>query len=212
MSTLELVVLCIALALAAGLSGHELMQRYKKRQAEALTAAVAAAITHYFLQGQVKVAARCLPLPEGKHFLAFLDSEPHKRFRYSHIVEAVLIKHIEKTMDVHLDRVYWRFPLPEKRESDPQSVAPVVAAAVPNAAAPANPEVQSTAEQSVTAQEDEYIAQGLLRAKVRHDYLVDEGSWDLFEKAMQEGERSAQAQTQSTEADAVADTESNKVG
>lgn len=210
MSTLELAIFCVTIALAAGLSGYVLMQTLKKRKTESLTGAVAAAITSYFLQGSVKVAARCLAQPKDKHFLAFLDSEPHKRFRYSHIVEAVLISHIEKTMDLHIDRVYWRFPLPEQPQTESPSVAPFIAAAAPNAAAQTKTDIQSAAEKSIKAQEDEYITQGLLRAKVRHDYLVDEGSWDLFEKAMQEGEISAQAKA--TVEGGVSQAESGKVG
>jgi len=211
MSTLELYVFYCALALGAILSGHLLMQKYQQRKIDALTNAVAAAITGYFLQSHVRVAARCLAQPKEKHFLAFLDSEPHKRFRYSHIVEAVLIKHIEKTMDVHIDRVYWRFPLPEQREAGshlvaPDTGAPSATTVAADAAAPENHEAQSGAEKSIRAQEDEYITQGLLRAKVRNDYLVDEGSWETFERAMQEGELS-----KSTEVSETADTDNTKI-
>ncbi len=198
MSTLELYVFYCAIALAAGSFGYVLWQKFKKWKTEILTVKVAAAITDYFLQGHVKVAAQCVPQPQEKHFLAFLDSEPHKRFRYSHIVETVLIKHIEKTVGVRIDRVYWRFPLPEHQHAGTplvaaETVAPSLAAA-PGAESSGRNDGQTGATKNIKAQEDEYVTLGLLRAKVRHDYLVNEGSWEVFEKAMLDGELEAQAE------------------
>jgi hypothetical protein len=165
MSIVELFLLFSALALAAAPLGYVLLLRYRARRSEAVSAGIAAAIMGYFSQSGVRVTARCIPQPQDGHFLAFLDSEPHKRFRYSHIVEAVLIKHIEKTMDLHIDRVYWRFPLPEEKAGKPAATEP-----------------------SAASQEDIYVTQGMLRAKAGHDYRVDEGSWDQFEQAIQQGE------------------------
>ena len=165
MSIVQLFLLFSALALAVAPLGYVLLLRHRARRCEAVSAGIAAAITGYFSQSGVRVAAHCLPQPQDRHFLAFLDSEPHKRFRYSHIVEAVLIKHIEKTMDVHIDRVYWRFPLPTEKTGKPSATEP-----------------------SAASQEDPYVTQGILRAKAGHDYRVDEGSWDLFEQAIQQGE------------------------
>lgn len=165
MSVVQFILLFSALALAAAPLGYVLLLKYRARRSEAVAAGIAAAIAGYFSQSGVRVKARCIPQPLDGHFLAFLDSEPHKRFRYSHIVEAVLIKHIEKTMDMHIDRVYWRFPLPTENTGQPAAT-----------------------ELPAAVQEDPYVTQGLLRAKAGHDYRVDEGSWDLFEQAIQQGE------------------------
>ena len=111
--------------------------------------------------GWLGEAERERGLEEGRtKILVLVESEPLKRFRYSHIVEATLISHVDKALGLKVDRVFWRFPLP-------------VGASSP----------QDTADIKPTQREDDYLAEGIREAKTSPEYHVSEDSWEQFEKA-----------------------------
>lgn len=155
MTTLAII---LALIVAAFASAHVLAGQRGQCRAHANAGQVAAAVVDYFAHSGVRVGARCLPI--GERYLVLVESEPLKRFRYSHIVEVSLIAHVEKTLGLQVDRVFWRFPLP-----------------VGTAAA------QDAADVRAAPSEDEYVAEGLRAAKTNPEYHVAEDSWEQFEKA-----------------------------
>lgn len=156
MSTVTLAIVLI-LIVAALASAHVLAGSRGQRKALANARRIAVAVEEYFAHSGAQVGAQCLPI-HGR-YLVLIESEPLKRFRYSNIVEASLIGHVEKTLGLQVDRVFWRFPLP------------VGAAAA-----------QDTADIKPAAGEDEYVAQGLRAAKTSPEYHVAEDSWEQFEK------------------------------
>lgn len=155
MTTLAII---LALVVAALATAHVLAGQRRQRRAHANAGQIAAAVIDYFAHSGVRVGAQCLPIEE--RYLVLVESEPLKRFRYSHIVEASLIAHVEKTLGLQVDRVFWRFPLP-------------VGAAAAQDAADVRP----------APGEDEYFAEGLRAAKAGPEYHVAEDSWEQFEKA-----------------------------
>jgi hypothetical protein len=155
MTTLAIILALIVAALA---SVQVLAGQRGQRRAHANAGLVAAAVADYFAHSGVRVGAQCLPI-EGR-YLVLVESEPLKRFRYSHIVEASLIAHVEKTLGLQVDRVFWRFPLP-------------VGTAAAHDAADVRPALR----------EDEYVAEGLRAAKTKPEYHVAEDSWEQYEKA-----------------------------
>lgn len=171
--TFDLTLLYFVAANVAAILIYALVLRYRARKAQAATVKVTNAISEYFAGSGADISIRCLPQSERNHYLAFIDSEPLKRFRYSHIVEASLINHVEKIHGYLIDRVYWRFPLPAEKTDKP-----------------------TAAENSIIKQDDEYISQGLLRAKSGNDYSVAEGSWDQFEKASQHDKDAPEASSE----------------
>jgi len=60
------------------------------------------------------VSVKCINLENDKKFIVFIESEPMKRFRLSHLVEATLRDHVRTTCELELDRIYWRFIVKEK--------------------------------------------------------------------------------------------------
>lgn len=150
----------LALLVAAGAAAYVHTAHRQQRKAEADANRIATAVTEYFARSGAQVAAQCQPV-QGR-FLVLVESEPLKRFRYSHIVEAALIGHVEKALGLQVDRVFWRFPLPIGATS-----------------------AQDTADIKPVPREDDYVAQGIREAKANPGYHVAEDSWDQFEKAQQ---------------------------
>ncbi len=121
---------------------------------------VAASAAEYFTASGARVRIECLARAEG--ILLLIESEPLKRFRYSHIVEASLTDHLEKILGLHVSRVFWRFPLPPG-----QSVA-------------------TDADEPACAIKDSDRTRDVRQVKTHPEYDVAEESWEQFEKARQE--------------------------
>ncbi len=154
------LVLGLGTLLAATAATYAYLDGRKKRRILADAHRIAQAVKDYFARSGARVGVQCLPARE--RYLVLVESEPLKRFRYSHIVEASLTSHVEKALGLHIDRVFWRFPLPLGATT-----------------------AQDTADISTARREDEYIAQGIREAKTSPGYHVAEDSWEQFEKALQ---------------------------
>ena len=160
MSTASLAIgLILLVSVVASAYVHFVGQR-KQRMAVADTRRIATAVKDYFAHSNAKVGSQCLRV-HGR-YLVLVESEPLKRFRYSNIVEASLVGHVEKMLGLQVDRVFWRFPLPVGTSSS-----------------------LDTADVKPAAREDDYVAEGIREAKTNPDYHVAEDSWDQFEKAQQ---------------------------
>lgn len=159
MNTSFLAIGLILTIAAVALAYTHAAQR-KQRKAASDAHRIANAVTEYFVRSGAKVSVQCHPA-QGR-FLVLVESEPLKRFRYSHIVEAALVNHVEKSVGLQVDRVFWRFPLP----------VGVVSAS-------------DTADLKPSLREDDYVAQAIREAKTNPGYHVAEDSWDQFEKAQQ---------------------------
>jgi hypothetical protein len=93
---------------------YVLILKHRARRREQNTKKIKNAIATYFGVTGVKVAVRCINLPDSKNFTVFIESEPMKRFRMSHLVEATLRDHVRTVCDLELDRIYWRFIVKEE--------------------------------------------------------------------------------------------------
>ncbi|MDB5728177.1 MAG: hypothetical protein JWQ00_1382 [Noviherbaspirillum sp.] len=83
--------------------------KFKSWREQKRTAVVTESILQYFRITGIEVSAKCISLEGNHHFIAFIQSEPMKRFRLSYLVEMSLREHIEKACNMELDTVYWRF-------------------------------------------------------------------------------------------------------
>ncbi|MBI4988074.1 MAG: hypothetical protein HZC23_04560 [Rhodocyclales bacterium] len=150
----------LILLMAAVATAYVHAARRRQRKAVADSHRIAHAVKDYFARSGAQISAQCLSV-QGR-FLVLVESEPLKRFRYSHIVEASLIGHVEKALGLHVERVFWRFPLPVGASS-----------------------AQDTADLKPDRRDDEYVTQGIRAAQTNPDYHVAEDSWDQFERARQ---------------------------
>jgi hypothetical protein len=88
--------------------------KHRARQQKRYVSAITSAIAGYFRSTGVDVSVKCISLLSDKNFIAFIESEPMKRFRLSHLVEATLRDHVRASCGLELDRIYWRFLVKEK--------------------------------------------------------------------------------------------------
>jgi hypothetical protein len=93
---------------------YVLIVKHKARQQERNVIAITKAVVAYFRSTGVNVSVRCISLLANRNFVALIESEPMKRFRLSHLVEATLRDHVRSACGLELDRIYWRFLVKEK--------------------------------------------------------------------------------------------------
>lgn len=117
------------------------------------------AIREYFRHGGVEVQVASTQLAENQTYIAFIESEPMKRFRLSHIIEIALREHVAKTCKLHLAKIFWRFPLKD----------------VPSSG--------TTAEKQQASEGDSYINEGLVYYRDLPKGDVQEVSWEKFEES-----------------------------
>jgi hypothetical protein len=138
----------------------KLAVRRERRNVKAITIT----LTEYFRKSGVEVSVGCVALPGTKLFTAFIESEPMKRFRLSHIIEMTLREQVRKTCGLELNKVYWRFPI---KEAAREASAPgaTTSAGKPGPGA------------------DDYINEGLVHYKDLPKFEVTEIPWEKFEEA-----------------------------
>lgn len=127
----------------------------RTRRKQKRIARINASILEYFDRSGIKVKVGSVSLQDNGEFTAFVESEPMKQFRLSHIIEMTLREHIAKTCRLQLEKIYWRFPIAEK----PQDKT-------------AKPRDET----------DDYINEGLVRYKDLPKSEVSEISWELFQE------------------------------
>lgn len=158
----DLAVLYLVAVNVIAILGYVLLLKHRARRLDQNTRKVAQSIIEYFRADGIEVAVEAIPRPGGKSYIAFVESEPMKRFRYSHIIEITLRMHIRHECDVELERIFWRFPIRGKGEAAEAAVR----------------EMEITAEE-----QDEYIRGGL-DLKKEKGYDIHESSWEEFENTI----------------------------
>lgn len=158
LSLLYLVAVNIIAILA-----YVLLLKQRTRRQERNTRAVSSAIVEYFRADGIEVTVEAVPRPGGKSYIAFVESEPMKRFRYSHIIEITLRMHVQHECGgVDLERVFWRFPIHGKGQEAEDAVR----------------EMEMT-----DREQDEYLREGL-DLKKQKGYDISESSWEEFQKTL----------------------------
>jgi hypothetical protein len=160
----DLIVLYMVAANVVAILSYVLIWKEKARRAALNTARATAAILDYFQHSEIEVNVECISRLEGKRFVAIIESQPLKRFRYSHIVEINLCSHVERTCGLILEKVYWRFPIDLSAEA---------------LMATQNPDDGLSIEAP-----DEYINGRMLLQKAKNEYSVMPATWKQFEEAV----------------------------
>ncbi len=181
---LPMLGLLIVAALAA-LAMLAYLVREKRRTARSrkLLNQVSAVLVEYFRKTGVGVSVGCVNL-QGNRFTAFVESEPMKQFRLSHIIEIALRDHVQKTCGLDLDKIFWRFPI---------KVAP-------RESVSGNTEAGKRIEGA-----DDYINEGLVHYKDLPKPEATEIPWEKFEEAaVLEAKKTEGVGKESGKTDAVA--------
>jgi hypothetical protein len=158
----DLAVLYLVAINVIAILGYVLVLKRRAKRLALNTSAVTKAIIDYFRADGIEVSVEAIPRPGGKSYIAFVESEPMKRFRYSHIIEITLRMHIHHACGVELERIFWRFPIRGRGQAAEAAVR----------------EMEITDED-----QDEYIREGL-DLKKEKGYDIHESSWEEFEKTI----------------------------
>lgn len=129
----------------------------RKRKKEKCIKTISDFIVQYFSNSGTAVQVTITPSKNNGNFIAMVESEPLKRFRYSNIIESNLISHILKLTGYVVEKIYWRFPVMLSKDT-------VVTI-----------EGEDQSDRDLYFQEPE-IAQS------HFEYKVAEVSWDQFEE------------------------------
>ncbi|MBI1892316.1 MAG: hypothetical protein HYS18_16855 [Burkholderiales bacterium] len=159
----ELVIFFIIIANIAGIVLYSAFSKWKMRSHEKNIARINATILDHFQKSGVTVSVSCVSLQnDGKRYTAFVESEPMKRFRLSHIIEMMLRQQVAKTCGLKLEKIYWRFPIKDT-DQDARAQGP-----------------DTVMEKPESGERDEYINEGLVNYKDLPKADVSEISWEKF--------------------------------
>jgi hypothetical protein len=158
---LNVAVFSLAALLVIALGSYVAMVELKSRAVKRKVRIVRAAIIDYFRKIDIEVEVDGAPVPGTDRLTIFIESEPMKQMRLSHIIEVSLRDMVHNLHQVELDKIYWRFPIKSR----------------PRDGAPAKGE---------KPEGDDYINEGLSQ---RHlpKAEVEEASWDVFQQASTRG-------------------------
>src|SRR5207302_1504855 len=92
----------------------------------------------------------------------FIESQPMKRFRLSHIIEATVRDHVKKTCGLEVEKIYWRFPIMQ-----------------------ATPDAEKDKSHEGKQEKDEYINEGLVNYRHLPKMEATETAWETFEEITQ---------------------------
>lgn len=124
-------------------------------------------IVQYFSNSGTAVSVTITP-SKNKNFIAMVESEPLKRFRYSNIIESNLISHILKLTGYVVEKIYWRFPVMLAKDT-------VVT-------------LEGDEQAERERERDLYFEEPAL-AQSHFEYKVAEVSWDQFEEEESKAEK-----------------------
>jgi hypothetical protein len=171
---LGLSILCGAALGFLAMLGYMAVNRVRAARGKRQIAQVSTVLVEYFRKTGVAVSVACVNLGGSKRFTAFVESEPMKQFRLSHIIELSLRDHVQKTCGLELDKIFWRFPIKvAAREAVP------VGAEGSKAAESGEAATQSKKIEGA----DDYINEGLVHYKDLPKSEATEIPWEKFEEA-----------------------------
>lgn len=154
--TLDSLAFYIAVFDVVALLGYVLWIFQRNRKKERAIKTISDFIVQYFSNSGTAVQVTMTPSHNNGNFIAMVESEPLKRFRYSNIIESNLINHIMKLTGYVVEKIYWRFPVMLSKDT-------VV-----------------TIEGEEQSARDLYFEEPAI-AQSHSEYKVAEVSWDQFE-------------------------------
>ena len=180
MSILATLVLVIAVTMALVAASVVFSTLWRDKRRAQRENKVALAAQEYLARFEVHARIVAVTLPD-KSIVLMVETPPHKKLRFSYIIEQPIKHFVLKQTQVEIARLFWRFPLPPKNSqaadvqygcpttqilSEPQAVATPASPATPPGVAPETTEAKED--------EDEYFQ--------RQAYQIEEVSWEDYSK------------------------------
>ena len=169
----KLLVVAIAVAVTAllAVSGMLIAHLLRDKRREQREDAVAKAAQAYLARFGIRARTVAVTLP-GQRIALMVETPPHKKLRFSHIIEQPIKQFVLHQTQVEVDRLFWRFPMPAKNTQAPDVQYGVTTTQNMPTIPPA--QVLETNPMTSAAQEDEddYFK--------RQAYRIEEVSWEDF--------------------------------
>lgn len=157
LSLLRFVAIVVVTLLA-----YILLNRYRKRKRDRDMALIRSQILAFFGAAGMQGEVNCFTADDTRKFTVCIDSQPIRKFKFSNLVEMVLIRYLLRTTGIPVERIYWRFSLPTENEGEMLSQIDTMAA-------------EGVGFKDNFEEEEESKANA---------YKVVETSWDNFERAL----------------------------
>lgn len=179
MDPLSIVVTGIALAAMLGAVGMLVINRREDKRRGAAEDSVAKAAQDYFARFQIRARTIGSLLPDDSMVL-MVETPPHKKLRFSYIIEPPIKNFIHVTTGIQVTRVFWRFPIPAQKTNAPDvkyvdmdaDTIQLDLASTPPTESPDAPAVETDVET------DDYFRQ-------HQTYQIEEVSWEDFSTVTQ---------------------------
>ena len=178
MNPLSIIITGAALAALVGAVGVLLINRRQDKRRGAAEDAVAKAAQDYFARFKIRARTVGALLPDDSMVL-MVETPPHKKLRFSYIIEPPIKNYIRVQTGIEVIRIFWRFPIPPKQTSapdvkyaDPDTLQLDTVQPSVNAAAP-SPQPTETEMET-----DDYFRQ-------HQSYHIEEVSWEDFSSVTQ---------------------------
>lgn len=173
--TLVIAIVVAAVAVIAALWMALANYSRDKRQSEREDD-VAKAAQEYLSRFEIRARIVAVTLP-GNRMVLMVETPPHKKLRFSYIIEQPIKQFVLKQTEIEVDRMFWRFPMPAKgAATEVQYGCPTTQilpmpseSSTPVAAAEEKPQTAAPVEDE---NEDEYFKQ--------HSYQIEEVRWEDF--------------------------------
>ena len=114
------LVVAIAVAITAFLAAASILfaNLLRDKRREQREDAVAKAAQTYLARFEIRARIVAVTLPDQRIAL-MVETPPHKKLRFSHIIEQPIKQFVLQQTQVEVDRLFWRFPMPAKNTNAP---------------------------------------------------------------------------------------------
>ena len=178
------VVISSAVAVAAviaavGMTVSTLLREKRRTEREE---SVAKAAQEYLSRFEIRARIVASTLANNRIVL-MVETPPHKKLRFSYIIEQPIKQFVLKQTGIEVDRMFWRFPMqakntqaPDVQYGGPSTISPAPQAAAIQATVAASDSPSKAASHD---EEDEYFH--------RQSYQIEEVSWEDFSTVSKPG-------------------------
>jgi hypothetical protein len=161
----DLTVLNFVAMVVIALLAYVLLIKYRKRKIARDVALVRSQILAFFGAAGMQVEVSCYTADNTRKLTVCIDSQPVRKFKFSNLVEMVLIRYLSRTTSVPVERIYWRFSMPTENTGEMPT--------------PSESPIESMATEGAELKDDFEDEMSMADA-----YKVAETSWDQFERAL----------------------------
>jgi len=174
MNSAILIAIVIAVLAVLGAGGSILAVQRRDQKRASREALVAKMAQEYLSRFEIRAKIVATTLGNGKIAL-MIETPPHKKLRFSYIIEQPIRQFIQKQTNIEVDRLFWRFPMADKKTKVPdvQYGIPTTVMLPPEQTMPAVKPVPTAAPAAAVVEEEDEYFQG-------QSYHIEEVSWNDF--------------------------------